>query len=65
MGQEGPMQNRSMTAPSTGQQRVPLQLPARSATAKPDVGRGESEVMRQVQRSATSAVHPGIGRRGY
>lgn len=64
LGQGDPAQTRSATAPPTRPQRAPLQVPARSATARPDVGRGEYGVMRPVQRSATSGARGEIeGRR--
>lgn len=53
LGQGDSAQTRSATVPPTRQQRAPLQVPARSATARPDVERGESGVMRPIQRSAT------------
>lgn len=63
-GQGDPAQTRSATAPPTRSQRTPLQVPARSATARPDVGRGEPGVMRPIQRSATSGARGEIdGRR--
>lgn len=46
-------------------QRAPLEIPARSATARPDVGRGDFGVTRPMQRSATSAVREATGGVGF
>lgn len=58
LGQGNSVQTRSATTPPARPPRAPLQVPVRSATARPDIGRGESEVMWPIQRSATS-VEPG------
>lgn len=57
LGQGDSAQTRNATTP----QRAPLEIPTRSATARPDVGRGDFEVTRPIQRSATSAVREATG----
>lgn len=65
LGQGDQAQSRSATAPPTRAQRVPVEVPTRSATARPDVGRGETGVIRPMQRSATYAVREGTGGGGF
>ncbi|KAL0640420.1 Potassium transporter [Maublancomyces gigas] len=61
LGQGDSAQTRSATTP----QRAPLEMPIRSATARPDVGRGDFGVIRPIQRSATSAVREATGGVGF